>query len=44
MYYAVPYRNACEPLNTIITNETMYNWVALIDNYFDCPENAVSWK
>lgn len=38
MHYAVP-RNACQPVAR--TNETDYSWVALIDNYYDCPDNVV---
>ena len=40
MYYAVPYRNACQTVDPV--NETEFNWIALIDNYFDCPGVAVS--
>ena len=40
MYYAVPYHNACSSLDP--ANESDYNWIALIDDYFDCPSVVVS--
>jgi hypothetical protein len=41
MYYAVPYRNACQAVDHV--NETEFNWIALIDNYFDCP-GVAAWQ
>lgn len=39
MHYATP-RNACRPVDH--SNVSAYSWVALIENYYDCPDNSVS--
>jgi E3 ubiquitin-protein ligase RNF13 len=42
MYYTAPFRNACESVETANVT-SYYNWIALIDNYLDCPEFA-TWN